>query len=432
MNPKTNNRKQALLILKEVLDNGVTLENAFDKHSQGVSPVDKRFIRHLTTTTIRHLGQLDRIIDHCTKTKLGNTQMAVRHVLRLGICQLLFTEIPAHAAVNTAVNLMDKAIGKKLRYLKNTVNAVLRKVDREREELLKKYGNSRHNIPKWMLNRWDTRYGKETVKEIINQILQEAPLDLALLPQVQLDEWAIKLNAEKLPLGGLRIKNAGNIKDLPGYDEGYWWVQDLAAQLPAHLLGAKKGDEVLDICAAPGGKTLQSAASGLKVTAVDISKRRLERLHENLRRLSLKAEIIEADILMFEPKKQWQYILLDAPCSSTGTIRRHPEILWSHREDKIKSLSILQTRMLDKALELLAPGGTLIYCTCSMEMEEGPDQVNALLKRNSTLKQKMISASELPGLERSILQTGDVQTLPHYFNDGMDGFFISRLIKDKG
>ncbi len=432
MNPQADNRKQALLILKEVLDNGATLENAFDKHSKGISPVDKRFMRHLTTTTIRHLGQLDCIIDHCTKTKLGNTQTAVRHVLRLGICQLLFTEIPAHAAVNTAVNLMDKSIGKKLRYLKNTVNAVLRKVDREREELLKKYGNSRHNIPKWILNRWDTRYGKETVKEIINQILQEAPLDLALLPQAQLDEWAIKLKAEKLPLGGLRIKNAGNIRDLPGYEDGMWWVQDLAAQLPAHLLGAGKGDKLLDICAAPGGKTLQSVASGLKVTAVDISKRRLERLHENLRRLSLNAEIIETDILKFEPKKQWQYILVDAPCSSTGTIRRHPEILWSYREDKIKSLAILQQKMLDKAAQLLAPGGTLIYCTCSMEIEEGPGQINALLERNSTLKRKGISASELPGLEQSILQTGDVQTLPHYFNGGMDGFFISRLIKDKG
>ncbi len=432
MNQQADSREQAFLILKEVLDNGTTLENAFEKHSRGVSSVDKRFIRHLTTTTLRHLGQLDRIIDHSTKTKLGNTQMAVRHLLRLGICQLLFTQIPSHAAVNTTVNLMDQSIGKKLRYLKNTVNAVLRKVDRDRAELVKKYGNSRHNIPGWMLNRWDSRYGKETVKEIITQILQEPPLDLALLSQADVDEWAVKLNGEKLPLGGIRVKNAGNIKDLPGYEEGLWWVQDLAAQLPAHLLGARKDDELLDICAAPGGKTLQSAAKGIKVTALDISRKRLERLHENLRRLSLKAGIVELDILNFEPKRQWQYILLDAPCSSTGTIRRHPEILWGQREDKIGSLSILQAKMLDKAAALLAPGGILIYCTCSLEKEEGPDQINALLERSSTLKRKVISPGELPGLEQSILQTGDVQTLPHYFSDGMDGFFISRLIKDKG
>ncbi len=425
-------REIALQIINNVLQGGATLEGAIERYSDKFSSDDKRFVRHLTTTTIRRLGQLDRIINHCTKTKLGNTQMAVRHVLRLGICQLLFTDVPAHAAVNTSVNLVDRRVIKKLRYLKNTVNAVLRKVDREGDTLLKKFGNSRLNISKDLLKRWDARYGQTTVKSIIDQILVEAPLDLSLKNESEEQKWLDALDGKSLPTKGIRLQSAGNIRNLPGFEEGAWWVQDLAAQLPAKLLAAGKKDEVLDLCAAPGGKTLQSAAKGADVTAVDVSPRRLERLRENLRRLSLDANIITSDVLEFKPENCWDYILLDAPCSSTGTIRRHPEILWSRRADKLNELVSLQKKMLDHAVELLAPGGTLVYCVCSMEAEEGPDQIKALLERHSTLKRKEIGREELPGLDHTILQTGDVQTLPHHYEGGMDGFFISRLTKGKG
>lgn len=432
MSKAKDSRELAFLMLKKVLDDGSTLENATERYSSDIAPADRGFIRHLTATTLRRLGQLDRIINHCTRTKLGNTQMAIRHVMRLGVCQLLFSDVPAHAAVNTSVNLVESRVIKKLHYLKNTVNAVLRKVDRERDDLLRKFGNSRLNIPKWMLERWDAQYGPATVKEIINQILCEAPLDISVKPEEKLDYWSETLKARKLPTGGLRLDQAGNIRELPGFKEGKWWVQDLSAQLPVKLLGAEKGDEVLDLCAAPGGKAIQSAAKGSFVTAVDISEKRLERLHENLRRLSLEAQIIESDIIEFSPNKLWDYILLDAPCTSTGTIRRHPEILWSRREEKIKELSMLQTKMLDRAASLLSPGGTLVYCVCSMEAEEGHDQINALLERNSALKRKEVDEKELPMLERAIVESGDVQTLPHYFDGGMDGFFIARLIKTKG
>ncbi len=432
MNQYKDSRELAFLIIKRVLDEGITLEQAIDTFSNDMAPVDRGFIRNLVATTIRRLGQLDRIIDHSTQKKLGNTQMATRHVLRLGICQLLFANVPSHAAVNTSVNIVERHVTKKLQYLKKMVNAVLRKIDRDRDSLLKKFGNSRLNIPKWILERWDTRYGPNEVKEIISQILVEAPLDIAIKPDQDIKYWARQMQASLLPMGGLRLEKAGNIKELPAFQKGIWWVQDIAAQLPVHLLSASKGDEVLDLCAAPGGKALQSAAKGSNVTAVDISLKRLERLKENMKRLSLDVKVIHSDVLTYEPKSRWDYILLDAPCTSTGTIRRHPEILRSPRQAMIEEMSRIQRDMLDKAAELLNPGGTLVYCVCSMESEEGPDQIKALLKRHGTLKRKEIKAKELPGLERAILNTGDVQTLPHYYKGGMDGFFISRLTKKEG
>ncbi|MBL4604054.1 MAG: 16S rRNA (cytosine(967)-C(5))-methyltransferase RsmB [Emcibacteraceae bacterium] len=429
MSNDIKSREVAFLVLKKVLDDAATLERSIDKYATDLSAQDRGFIRHLTTTAIRRLGQLDKIINHCTKTKLGNTQMAIRHVLRLGITQLLYTEVPAHAAVNTSVSLVAKRVPKKLHYLKNTVNAVLRKVDRERETLLKKYSNTRLNFPPWLLKRWDNRFGQSMVKEILDALLNEAPLDLSIRPEHNQDEWAEKLKGIVMPGGAIRIEKAGKVRDIIGYDDGIWWVQDMAARLPAILLGAGQGDGVLDLCAAPGGKAAQSAANGAMVTAVDFSESRLIRLKQNMERLKLKIDVVTSDVLTYEPQKSYDYILLDAPCSSTGTIRRHPEILHTRRPEDVKELSILQGKMLDHAVSLLNDGGILIYSVCSMEQSEGPDQINALLQRHGSLKRKEIINEEIPGLEQSILEIGDVQTLPHYISGGMDGFFISRLVK---
>ena len=422
-------REIAFLIIKKVLDEGATLDGAIDQYSRVISPKDRGFIRHLTTTVVRRLGQLDKIINHCTKTKLGNTQMAIRHVLRLGIAQLLFSEVPAHAAVNTSVDLVRKKLSKKLQYLKNTVNAVLRKVDRERQDLLKKSSNTRLNFPGWLLRKWDGRYGQKAVKEMLAAMLEEAPLDLNLKPDCDLELWADKLNGKVVPDGGVRISKAGKVSEIEGYHGGIWWVQDMAARIPARLLGAGAGQMVLDLCAAPGGKAAQSAAAGAVVTAVDFSKGRMKRLTENMTRLKLEVDVITSDILNYEPQEKYDYILLDAPCSSTGTIRRHPEILHSRTGGDVKEMVEIQTKMLDHAGSLLNKGGILIYCVCSMEQEEGPDQIKALLERHGSLKRKEIKIEELPGLEQAILETGDVQTLPHYYQGGIDGFFISRLIK---
>jgi len=422
-------REIAFLIIKKVLDDGATLDGAIDHYSRDISSKDRGFIRHVCTTVIRRLGQLDKIINSCTKTKLGNTQMAIRHVLRLGLAQLLFSEVPAHAAVNTSVELVDKKVSKKLQYLKNTVNAVLRKVDREREELLKKSSNTRLNFPKWLLQSWDQRYGQSTVKDMLGAMLEEAPLDLSLKPDCDAALWAEKLKGKVVPDGGVRITKAGKVVEIEGYFDGIWWVQDMAARIPARLLGLSSGDRVLDLCAAPGGKAAQSAAAGALVTAVDFSTGRMKRLGENMARLDLKVDVITSDVLTYAPEEKYDYILLDAPCSSTGTIRRHPEILHIRRKEDVIQMVEIQTKMLDHAQTLLKEGGVLIYCVCSLEQEEGPDQIKALLERHGSLKRKEIKLSEMPERDQAILETGDVQTLPHYAQGGMDGFFISRIIK---
>ena len=390
---------------------------------------DRGFIRHLVTTTIRRLGQLDKIINHMTKTKLGNTQMAVRHVLRLGITQLLFMEVPAYAAVDSSVGLIETKLSKKLQYLKNPVNAILRNVDRDREQLLKKFGNTRLNFPKWLLKSWDARFDNAIVKEMIAVCLEEAPLDITIKPHLKAEDWADSLQGKVVRENTVRLEKSGKINDLAGYHEGEWWVQDIAATLPASLLGAKEGDTLLDLCAAPGGKTAQSAAKGIAVTAVDMSHKRLKRLEENMKRLDLKVDVIASDVLNFKPPVKADYILLDAPCSSTGTVRRHPEILHSRQTQEVKGLVKLQSEMLDHVSSIMKKGAILVYSVCSMEQEEGPDQINALLQRDRSLKRKEISKEELVGLEHAILETGDLQTLPHFIEGGMDGFFITRLEK---
>jgi 16S rRNA (cytosine967-C5)-methyltransferase len=250
-----------------------------------------------------------------------------------------------------------------------------------------------------------------------------------LKPDLDINEWADKLGAKVVP-GGLRLQKAGIITELEGYFDGAWWIQDMAARLPATLLGAKKNDRVLDLCAAPGGKTAQSAAIGALVTAVDLSRSRIGRLRVNMQRLGLNVDVIASDIFEFEPEEKFDFILLDAPCSSTGTIRRHPEILHMRVPSDIKAMTVIQKKMLDHAVTLLNKGGILIYSVCSMEQPEGPDQIAALLDRNTSVSRKDIVTEEMIGLEQAILPTGDVQTLPHHYDGGMDGFFISRLIKN--
>jgi 16S rRNA (cytosine967-C5)-methyltransferase len=427
-------RKAVFLILEKALNENNTLESSFEnvveRFAHNLSAQDRRFIRHLTTTILRRLGQLDGIINRCTKKKLTDKQLPVRHVLRMGIAQLIFMDVPAHAAVNTSVSLMDKVVNKNLGYLKNSVNAILRNVDRERDFLIRKFNNTRLNIPHWMRDSWDQRFGQPVVKEILSAMLGEPPLDIVLKPELDEREWAQKLKGETLPTGGIRLYKAGKINELEGFDEGAWWVQDIAATLPVKLMNSKHGDVVLDLCAAPGGKAAQSAAKGARVIAVDASENRLRRLQENMDRLNFEVDVVQSDILKYQPDHKFDYIILDAPCSSTGTIRRHPEILHSRSPSDVKDMIDIQVKMLDHASSLLNPGGILIYSVCSMESGEGPDQIKALLERDGSLKREKITKQELSEFEQAILETGDVQTLPHYYEGGMDGFFISRMIKN--
>jgi len=408
------------------------LDQAFDQicrqFGEKLSGQDRGFVRHLGTTCLRHLGQLDAMINHCTTRKLTGKQKNIRNILRLGITQLLFMAVPAHAAVNSAVKMTDKQKNTSERHTKGMVNAILRRIDREKEKFSTKFPPTL-NLPKWLKENWTVRYGAEEVEKIAVTLLDEPPLDFSLKPDCDGEEWAEKLGGELLTAGSVRVEKAGLVQNLAGYDEGKWWVQDVAASLPVKLLGASSGDHVLELCAAPGGKVAQSAAKGCRVTAVDQSARRLRRLQENMDRLKLTCDVVTSDAAAYKPEQDFPFILLDAPCSSTGTLRRHPDVSRARGPKDIAALAEIQARLLEAAVSIMPVGGILIYCVCSMQAEEGPDQIKALLDRNRTVKRKEISGAECIGFEKSVLDNGDVQTLPHHMAGGMDGFFICRLKK---
>lgn len=431
-------RWAALDFMEKTLDDHLPLDQAFDQACRRFSgkllPRDRAFTRHLGTTCLRHLGQLDAMINHCTAKKLGQKKKSVRNILRLAITQLLYMAVPAHAAVNSAVEMITKNHDKTLYHNKGMVNAILRRIERERKIFSSSFAPEL-NIPNWLRQNWTTGYGEGVVSRMARQFLTEPPLDFTLKPGCDRQEWAGRLGGAILANGSIRVEKAGIVQDLPGYDDGVWWVQDVAASLPAPLLGAKAGDAVLELCAAPGGKTAQLAATGCRVTALDQSARRLRRLTENMARLELPCDVVTSDALDYlaalntGQAGKYGHILLDAPCSATGTLRRHPDVIRSRTSKDIESLAALQSRLLDAAVRVMPAGAVLIYCVCSLQVEEGPDQIKALLKRNSSVKRKEIRRDEVAGFEQALLETGDMQTLPHYLPGGMDGFFISRLVK---
>jgi len=430
-------RWAALAFLEKILNDHMPLDQAFDQtccqYGDRLSPQDRGFARHLGTVCLRHLGQLDAMINYCTPRKLTGRQKTVRNILRLGITQILYMTAPAHAAVNCAVKMTDKQKSSSDRHAKGMVNAILRRIDREREKFRSDF-SPLLNIPRWLKSNWQARYGAAEVEKIAAVLLSEPPLDLSLKPDLDGETWAEKLGGRLLASGSVRLEKAGDVRRLPGYGDGAWWVQDVAASQPARLLGAQPGDRVLELCAAPGGKTAQTAAKGCRVTALDQSDRRLRRLRENMARLKLDCDVVTSDGAAYQPDQPFPFILLDAPCSSTGTLRRHPEVSRARGPKDIQALADIQRRLLDAAVAMLAEDGVLVYCVCSMQAEEGPDQIKALLDRNGTVKRKEITAGELPGCGQAILPSGDVQTLPFHQPGpdgagGMDGFFISRLIK---
>jgi len=316
------------------------------------------------------------------------------------------------------------------------VNAVLRRIGREPENREGTQSPGEINTPNWMLKRWRDIYGDDTARAITDAHLIEPPLDLTLAKRAYPTEWAAKLDAEILPGGTLRRRTGGRISELPGFDEGLWWVQDVAASLPAKLLRDDAEARVIDLCAAPGGKTMQLADRGPKVTAVDISNQRLSALQDNLARTGLHADIVDADATQWRPESPVDAVLLDAPCTATGTIRRHPDIPRRRREADIKSATALQDRLLTAAVNMVAPGGTIIYSVCSLEPEEGTARVDALLAAGAPVTLDPISADDWPELAgltpAAITPAGTLRTLPCHWSErgGMDGFFAARLIRN--
>ena len=419
-------RHAALELLIACLDKGQPLDDALARHAgfAALVPRDRAFVRLLLATVLRRLGEIDTVLGAMIERPLDGANEAGRSVLRLGATQLLFLGTPAHAAVDTSVRLVEEI---HLPHLKGLANAVLRRVAREGAALLGDRDPARLNAPDWLWESWSATYGEQTTRAIAAAHLLEAPLDIT--PRSETDFWAGQLDAAVLPTGSLRRTGGGYIADLPGFAEGAWWVQDAAATLPARLLGDIAGKRVADLCAAPGGKTMQLCALGAQVTAVDISARRMKRLGENLARSGLSAELVTADASKWTPAEKFDAILLDAPCSGTGTLRRHPDIAWLKDEEDVSRLMLTQDRLLVHALELLKPGGTLVYAVCSLEEDEGAARIEALLDRAPHVTRVPIQPGELPGLAEAITPAGDIRTLPSMWAErgGLDGFYIARL-----
>jgi 16S rRNA (cytosine967-C5)-methyltransferase len=420
-----DSRTVALDVLVACLDKGQPLDDALARHPgfPALDPRDRAFVRLLLATTLRHLGEIDTMLGAMIERPLEGPNAIGLQILRLGAAQLLFLGTPAHAAVDTAVQLAQS----RLPHLKGLTNAVLRRVAREGVPMLGERDPALLNTPAWLWESWLTTYGEEMTRAIAAAHLIEAPLDLTT--RADADFWAGQLEAEKLPTGTLRRRAGGNITELPGFAEGAWWVQDAAAALPVRLLGDVTAKRVADLCAAPGGKTLQLCAAGAQVTAVDISARRVTRLGENLARAGMTAELVTADASKWTPAEKFDAILLDAPCSGTGTLRRHPDIAWLKDEEDVGRLTVTQDRLLVHALDLLKPGGTLVYAVCSLQEDEGAARVEALLGRETRVRRVAVQPAELPGLADAITPAGDVRTLPSMWSErgGIDGFYVARL-----
>ncbi len=388
----------------------------------GMEPRDRALARLLTMTVLRRTSEIDAMIAPLLRKRLRGRAAPVQNLLRIGVAQLVFLETPPHAAVATTVTAAS-ATGN--RAYKGLINAVLRRMTREDTKPAENPG--RLNTPDWLWKSWTQAYGDEIANAIATAHLQEPPLDITV--KLEPKDWVESLDATLLPTGTLRRTLGGDIRALPGFDEGAWWIQDAAAALPARLIGDPSGKTIFDLCAAPGGKTAQLAAAGGNVIAVDESASRLERLAENLERLGLSAQLVDADATKWTPPQKADAVLLDAPCTATGTIRRHPDIAHLKSPDESQRLAILQTELLNRTAEMLQAGGVLVYATCSLQPEEGPERIEAFLSDGAPFSRHPVEPGELPGLESAITAAGDVRTLPSHWSEqgGIDGFYIARL-----
>jgi 16S rRNA (cytosine967-C5)-methyltransferase len=428
MAPASTARHVALDLLGAVLGRERPLDESIDDNPAmaHLSLRDRAFARLLVATVLRRLGQIDALIGSCLANPLPPRAAGVHDILRLGIAQLAFLHTPPHAAVATSVDLAQSR-----GYLahKGLVNAVLRRLSVEGADRLATQDAPLLNTPAWLWDSWAGYYGEDTARAIAIAHLHEAPLDLTL--RANAGGWCETLAATRLPTGTLRRAGGGAVASLPGYAEGAWWVQDAAAALPVRLFGDVSGLTVVDLCAAPGGKTAQLADAGAFVTAVDRSTRRLERLAANLKRLSLPARTVAADAVTWRPDHPADAVLLDAPCTATGAIRRHPDVPHLKHPADVARLSVIQQRLLHAAVDMLRPGGTLVYCTCSLEPEEGPRQIEALLRSGAPVERQPLPATDLAMPDEWLTEDGDLRTLPFHLSeyDGIDGFYGARLVK---
>jgi 16S rRNA (cytosine967-C5)-methyltransferase len=426
-------RRIAADILDNVLRRRRPLDSELDDAEQhpglaALADRDRALVRKLVATVLRRVGTLRHLLEKFLDRGFPDDAPRVEIVLLIGAAQILFLDVPDHAAVDLSVRLVQ-ADRRAAKY-PGLINAVLRRVTREGRDLIAALDPVPLDTPEWLFARWQRHYGEATARAIAIAHGHEPPLDLTV--KADADSWAQRLRGRVLATGSVRTVTQGHVALLPGYHEGAWWVQDAAAALPARLFGDVASREIADLCAAPGGKTAQLAHAGARVTAVDRSANRLVRVRDNLARLGLSAGMIAADATEWQAGP-FDAVLVDAPCSSTGTIRRHPDVAWLKSEADLAQLIGLQSRLLDRAVALTRPGGTIVYCVCSLEPEEGEQQIDALLAREPGLRRKPIRPDEIPGIAEFVSPDGDLRTLPSHWNDpdprmgGLDGFFAARL-----
>lgn len=425
-------RALAVELVAAVLDRGRTFDEALAsclarQEYRTLAANDRGLARLIAATVLRQHGQLTRIVNRFIERPLPRDRGRLTSILLAGAAQLVFLGSAPHAAINLAVEQARRDA--RARRFDRLTNAVLRRVAERGAEIAASQDPVRLNVPDWLWHRWSVAYGEDRARRIAEASLREAPLDITVKSDPE--GWSRRLGGVPLPSGSIRLVPEGRIESLPGFEDGAWWVQDAAAALPAKLLGNLAGRTVAELCAAPGGKTAELASAGAHVTAVEIDAGRIERLKANLARLHIEAEVVEADAAEWQPGTSFDAVLLDAPCLSTGTIRRHPDILHLKRESDLDRLSALQARLLDNAARLVKPGGLLVYCTCSLETEEGPQQIERLLARD--LERVPIEPGEAGIAADWITTEGDLRTFPFHLQletealSGMDGFYAARL-----
>jgi 16S rRNA (cytosine967-C5)-methyltransferase len=428
VNKPTSARAAAQAILSEVLRKRRPLDAATDSvlgHAD-LAPRDAGFARAISHETLRRFGQLDTLVrTFVTKPPAPHRSGPTLEILLAGTCELLFLEVAPHAAVDGANRLA--AADNKAVHFKPLINATLRRIAREGKDVLTAQNAARLNTPDWLWQRWCDAFGDETAHAIATAHLLPPPLDI--LGPGDLAGLRARPNAVALPGGTLRLRDAGRVDELPGFADGRWWVQDFAASLPARLLGDVKGATVIDLCAAPGGKTAQLAAAGAKVIAVEREPTRAAMLRDNLARLRIEAEVVETDLRDYRPPAPAPFVLLDAPCSATGTIRRHPDLPWVKSASDVGACADAARELLDTAAEMVAPNGTLVFAVCSLEPEEGPEQVAHFLRHHPDFQRDRLTPSDVLGLAAFITPEGDLRTLAFHFAEqgGMDGFYAARL-----
>ncbi len=433
--PGLTARRVAARLLGAVIDTKTPLDGLTDGehgHPQyrALDARDRGLVRAILTTALRHRMAIQALIDARLDRKLPSNAAALNHILHVGAAQLLFLDVPDSAAVDLAVT---HAKGDpRTRRFANLVNAILREIGRRKERALPAVLAKTAEAPDWFAERLDAAYGPDRARAILDMHRHEAAIDLTV--KSDSEGWAEKLGGFVLPTGSVRLTSIeGPVSELSGFADGEWWVQDAAAALPARLMGDISGLRVADICAAPGGKTAQLAQSGARVVAVEKVPNRAKRLAGNLERLKLDAEIVVADLFEHKPDALYDAVLLDAPCSSTGTIRRHPDVLWTKTPEDIARLAGLQRRMLDHAATLVKPGGMILFCNCSLDPEEGEAMIATALQENAKLERMPFAAGEFPIVDGFLDVDGAVRTTPAGLPDqdpkraGLDGFYAVRL-----